>query len=194
VPVRLRQEVQEVPRRLTPPEPQLADDAIRLEPLAASHAPEFGWALGDPDIIEFTRVPSDADPDFLETWLGRYEAAWADGSRAGFAIRPADGGAVIGFASYVSLDLDGRQGEIGYALAPEGRGRGAATRSVDLLTRWGFDELELMRIELWIDVRNEASARVAERCGYRLDGVLRSVHFKEGRRQDFAIWSRLASD
>ena len=184
-----------MPRRLTAPDPELRDDVVRLEPLAAALAPEFGWvAAGDEDILEYTRIPSAADGVFVESWLGRYEAGWEDGTRAGFAVRGADGGAVFGFAAYVSLDLEARQGEIGYALAPEGRGRGAATRSVDLLTRWGFDTLGLLRIELWIDVRNEASARVAERCGYRLDGVLRSVHFKEGRRQDFGIWSRLASD
>jgi RimJ/RimL family protein N-acetyltransferase len=151
-------------------------------------------AAGDPDILEYTRMPSEPDGGFVESWLRRYEDGWQDGSRAGFAVRPAAGGAVLGFAAYVSLDLEGRQGEIGYALARDGRGRGAASRSVDLLTRWGFEMLELERIELWIDVRNHASVRVAERCGYRLDGVLRSVHFKEGRRHDFGIWSRLVSD
>jgi RimJ/RimL family protein N-acetyltransferase len=35
---------------------------------------------------------------------------------------------------------------------------------------------------------------VAERAGYRLDGVLRSKHFKEGLRTDLGIWSRLRSD
>jgi len=45
-----------------------------------------------------------------------------------------------------------------------------------------------------MDVENAASARVAERAGYRLDGVLRSLHFKEGRRTDTAVYSRLATD
>jgi RimJ/RimL family protein N-acetyltransferase len=182
-----------VPRRLAVPD--LGDDVVHLEPLAAALAPEFAWVTdGDEGINEYTRIPTGADGAFLESWLSRYEDGWVDETRAGFAIRPASGGAVIGFAAYVSLDLAAQEGEIGYAVAPDGRGRGVATRAVDLLTRWGFEMLGLERIELWIDVRNEASARVAERCGYRLDGVLRSVHFKEGRRQNFGIWSRLAGD
>ena len=32
------------------------------------------------------------------------------------------------------------------------------------------------------------------RAGYRREGVLRSVHFKEGRRIDLGIWSLLRSD
>jgi len=182
-----------VPRRLAVPD--LRDDTVRLEPLAGSLVPEFAWVWeGDEGILEYTRIPTGADRDFVASWLARYERGWLDGSRAGFAVRPAAGGPVLGFAAFVALELDERQGEIGYATAPDARGRGTATRSVDLLTRWGFDTLGLERIELWIDVRNSGSERVAERCGYRLDGVLRSVHFKEGRRQDFGIWSRLAAD
>jgi RimJ/RimL family protein N-acetyltransferase len=62
------------------------------------------------------------------------------------------------------------------------------------LTRWGFDELGLIRLELRIDVENPASERVAERSGYRRDGVLRNVHFKAGLRCDLGIWSRLSQD
>jgi len=69
-----------------------------------------------------------------------------------------------------------------------------AGRSVALLTRWGFDELGLIRLVLDIDVANPASERVAERAGYRLEGVRRSAYFKEGRRADVGLWSRLRDD
>jgi RimJ/RimL family protein N-acetyltransferase len=196
VPVRLRQEVQEVPRRLSRPEPALADDAILLEPLAEALAPELEWVLaGDPDIARFTRLPDSPEGDFLTTWLGRYEHAWNDdASAAGFAIRDAVTGRAIGFAGFVSLDLDKQQGEIGYVVAPEARGRGIATRTLDLLTRWGFDVLGVERIELQIDPANEPSVRVARRAGYRLEGTLRNTYFKEGRRGDVGIWARLAGE
>jgi RimJ/RimL family protein N-acetyltransferase len=184
-----------VPRRLSRPEPALADDAIRLEPLAEALATEFGWVLdGDADTRRFTLIPSRPDGDFLKAWLGRYERGWESGSCAGFAIRDGVTGAVIGFAAFVQLDLEKQQGEIGYVVDPAARGRGAARRAVDLLTGWGFAELGLERIELRIDPANAASARVAERAGYRLEGVLRSMYFKEGLRSDAAVWARLSSD
>jgi RimJ/RimL family protein N-acetyltransferase len=63
-----------------------------------------------------------------------------------------------------------------------------------LLTRWGFEELGLLRLELRIDVENPASESVAARAGYRKDGVLRNLHFKDGLRSDVAVWSRLSQD
>jgi RimJ/RimL family protein N-acetyltransferase len=50
------------------------------------------------------------------------------------------------------------------------------------------------RLELWIDVSNPASERVAERAGYVQEGVLRSTWFKEDIRIDAGVWSRLRTD
>jgi len=178
---------------LTPPDPPLADDAITLEPLAQRHVPVFQTLVLEDDIRRFTMVPTRPDRHFAANWVARYERGWAEGSRAGFAILGGDG-AIVGFAGIFGLDDPGAEGEIGYLVAAQARGQGIAGRSVSLLTRWGFDELGLERIELRIDTDNVASARVAERAGYRLDGVLRSKHFKEGLRTDLGIWSRLRSD
>ncbi len=181
-------------RGVARPNPPLADDIIRLEPLSQAHAADFTELIKDSDVKRFTLVPSGADGAFVRDWLGRYETAWLDGSRAGFCIRDTSDGAFLGFAAIVHLDLDAREGEIGYMIVPVERGRGISVRAVDLLTRWGFDELALERLELRIDVTNAASERVAERAGYHRDGVLRNVHFKEGLRSDTGVWSRLRSD
>jgi RimJ/RimL family protein N-acetyltransferase len=191
--VRLRQEVQEVPRGLARPEPPLADEEIRLEPLAQAHVPGFVDVVHDPAVRQFTFVPPDPDEEFVRGWIRRYEEGWEDGSRAGFAI--VDGpGEVVGFAAVVQLDLDGREGELGYLVAPAARGRGVAGRAVALLTDWCFQTLGLVRLELRIDVDNGPSERVAERLGYVRDGILRSKYFKEGRRSNVGIWSRLNDD
>lgn len=190
--LRLGQEVQEVSRRLTPPEPPLADDHVRLEPLTQEHVPDLLEMIEDEDVKRFTLVPTGADEEFIEGWVARYEAAWEDASRAGFVIRGVADEAFLGFASIVRLDLEAREGEIGYALPPAARGRGAAGRSVELLTRWGFGALGLVRLELRIDIQNPASERVAKQAGYERDGVLRNLHFKEGRRCDLGVWSRLS--
>ena len=55
-------------------------------------------------------------------------------------------------------------------------------------------EAGALRARLVIDVANPASARVAERCGYVREGVMRSVYFKNGQRIDAGLWSRLPTD
>ena len=167
---------------------------IRLEPIGEADHAELLALVGDDAVVAFTHVPTGADAEFVSGWIARYDRGWQDGSCAGFVARDVGDGTFLAFAAIVHLDLEGRQGEIGYAVAPAARGRGVARRSVELLTRWGFDELDLVRLVLEIDVTNPASERVAQRAGYRLEGVRRSAYFKEGRRADVGIWSRLRDD
>jgi RimJ/RimL family protein N-acetyltransferase len=178
---------------LRPPDPPLADEAIRLVPLAPEHDADMDALTRDPDVRRFTHVPTRPPAGFAARWRGRYDDGWRDGTRAGFAVESRDGG-FLGFAAFVQLELGLRQGEVGYIVGPAARGRGVGTRLVVLLTEWAFAELGLERVELHIDVENAASERVAERAGYTREGVLRSVAFKEGLRSDIAIWSRLRTD
>jgi RimJ/RimL family protein N-acetyltransferase len=166
---------------------------IRLELLAERHLDEVEALLDDPDVLRFTRVPEPPPTNFPRIWLDRYESARVDGSAEGFAAVDASG-AFVGLGLAPMIDLASGEVELGYIVAPAARGRGAATAILDLLTSWAFTSAGALRIVLIIDVTNAASERVAQRCGYTREGVLRSLYLKPGRRINAAIWSRLPSD
>jgi RimJ/RimL family protein N-acetyltransferase len=168
--------------------------AIRLDPLGEQHLDGLAALVDDPDVLRFTRIPVPAPPDFPGRWLARYEQGRDDGSCGGFAVADAETGAFLGLALAPTIDCEGRTAELGYIVAPGARGRGVATEALSLLTDWGLSELGALRLELIIDVANAASKRVAARCGYEREGVLRSVHVKQGLRADVEMWSRLADD
>jgi ribosomal-protein-alanine N-acetyltransferase len=175
---------------LRPPSPALADEAIRLVPLTPDHEGALAALVQDEDVLRHTRVPTKPPAGFAAAWLAMYEEGWRAGSRAGFAIET-HGGEFLGLGLFVRIEHHARQGEIGYIVGPAARGKGVATRTLRLLTDWGFAQLGLERIELWIDVTNRGSEVVAERVGYMREGVLRSHWFKEDLRCDFGVWSRL---
>jgi RimJ/RimL family protein N-acetyltransferase len=168
-------------------------EPVRLEPLSEDHLDHMPALLADPDVLRFTRVPEPPPADFARRWLDRYEAAREDGSAEAFVAVDPDG-RFLGLALAPEINQEAREVELGYILHPAARGRGAATEMLRLLTRWAFQELGAQRIELVINVDNAASERVAERCGYTREGVLRSTHLKGGRRSDTAVYSRLPSD
>jgi RimJ/RimL family protein N-acetyltransferase len=170
----------------------MQDGAVRLEPLGRAHLEGLAELGRDPDVQRFTYVPSPWVEGFEHRWLERYDQP--NGQRAGFAIVDEGSGEFLGMAALVKLDRDAREGEAGYIVAPAARGRGIAVRALRLLTEWSLQELALERVELRIEVENEPSIRVAERAGYIREGVLRSVHFKQGSRADIAVYSRLRTD
>jgi RimJ/RimL family protein N-acetyltransferase len=76
--------------------------------------------------------------------------------------------------------------QIGYWLAADARGRGYATRSVVLLTRWLF-ELGAARVFLTIVTGNGDSVAVARRAGFVHEGTMRAHGVWEGERCD-VMW------
>jgi RimJ/RimL family protein N-acetyltransferase len=168
--------------------------AFSLRPLAEEHLEAVGGLFDDPDVLRFTRLPVPPPPGYEREWLDRYEVGRRDGTREAFAAVDDEDGSFLGLALAVDIDREAREVELGYIVAPAARGRGVATAMLDELTRWAFAELDALRITLIIDVENRASARVAERCGYVLEGVMRSSYLKDDIRVDAGLWSRLSSD
>jgi RimJ/RimL family protein N-acetyltransferase len=166
--------------------------AIRLEPFGERHLAGVEAMVDDPESLRFTRIPEPVPAGFAQSWLKRYEEARREGSREAFAIVD-DAGDFLGIAVAPQIDRDTQTAELGYVVAPHARGRGVATEALRQLTDWALEQ-GMYRLELLISVDNDASKKVAERCGYVREGVLRSLHFKQGLREDTEIWSRLATD
>jgi len=167
---------------------------VRLVPLGETHLDDVAAALlTDSDVLRFTRIPAPPPPDFPQKWLARYEQGRRDGTNEGFAALDAEE-RFLGLALAPEIDREGGEVELGYIVAPAARGRGVATEMLRQLTAWALAELGARRIWLVIDVDNPASERVAERCGYVREGVMRSIHLKQGMRVDASLWSRLPSD
>ena len=70
--------------------------------------------------------------------------------------------------------------EVGYWLGEPFWGKGIATQALQSVTRFGFEELNLLRIFAGVFEFNKASMRVLEKCGYQLEGILRKAVIKNG--------------
>jgi RimJ/RimL family protein N-acetyltransferase len=166
---------------------------LRFEPFDEEWLDDVTELVTDPDVLRFTRVPEPVPDGFARTWMTLYETGRRDGTREGFVAVSGDG-RFLGLALAPHMDAAAGEMELGYIVAPAARGRGVANAILRKLTRWAFDERGAHRIYLIIDIQNPASERVAERCGYRREGVMRSIHVKQDRRTDAGLWSRLRSD
>jgi RimJ/RimL family protein N-acetyltransferase len=103
-------------------------------------------------------------------------------------------GAVVG-AIGIGVSDASRRGHIGYWIGASTRGRGVCTRALRLLSGWAFDELGLRRLELVTDPDNAASQRVAEKAGFRREGVLRSYLIgRDGGFRDAVMFSLLPGE
>ncbi len=166
------------------PDPVLADEVVRLRPWTEADLPAAHAAVQDPLVERFTRVPPKQTLEDLRIFLASHESVRADGVELRLAIADVESDAFLGAIGLLRFDWANTRGEIGYWLAPEARGRGCTTRAVRLLSRWALTELGLGRLGLHTDPENKASQRVAVRCGYTREGILRSYDERLGDRCD----------
>ena len=147
-------------------------------------------ACQDPEIQRWTTLPSPYLPEHAEQFVVNSALRWVQGL-ASFAI--VDGPDLLGSIGFVGLPEEGVV-EIGYWISREARGRGIATAATRLICDWALDELEFNRIEWQAYVGNDGSRRVALRCGFTFEGLLRGRGFQRGQFHDIWVAGLLAGD
>jgi [ribosomal protein S5]-alanine N-acetyltransferase len=151
----------------------------------------------DLDTIEQAALDSEISRQFAlikerpNEYVARYQELSRAGGGAAFAICDV-GGECLGLVT-VELHAAGRA-LLAYWLLQEARGRGRATRALRLVSPWALSQPGVARLELWTSPENKASQRVAERSGFRREGVLRSYHVVDGHREDAVVFSLLLGD
>jgi [ribosomal protein S5]-alanine N-acetyltransferase len=85
--------------------------------------------------------------------------------------------------------------ELGYQLYDDKHaGKGYVTEAVQLLVDYLFGAKKEHRIHLVIVPENAGSRRIAEKCGFTLEGTVRGAFFNGGRNMDVLLYSLLRTD
>ena len=81
--------------------------------------------------------------------------------------------------------------KIHYWIGKKFRGKGIVTRATKLIVNHGFKTYKLRRIYGKVRKSNKASARVLEKSGFKLEGVLRKNFLKYGKYSDDLMYARV---
>lgn len=86
--------------------------------------------------------------------------------------------------------------EIGYWVDSTLTGNGYATEVVNELVKYAFDELDSKRLFIRIETQNEASKKVAKKCGFKYEGITRNgaSHWGESGTVDLEVYSLVPTD
>ena len=177
---------------MLPPDPALRDDQVALRAWAPADAPDIVRCCNDPLVPRFIPlIPQPYTTADAEWYIARND----EPEELNLAIVGRDSGAVLGAIGFAFKSFDPAIAEIGYWLAPEARGRGAATRALVLLSRWVLREQPVARLQLITDIANAASQAVARRAGFTHEARLRAgMPARDGGRVDCELYSLLPEE
>jgi RimJ/RimL family protein N-acetyltransferase len=171
----------------------LSDGVVTLRFWRHDDAPAVFAACQDPLIGRFVPIPQPYSEDDARTFIEMRRRDRDGGDEQGFAIVDASTDELLGAIS--RHGPFGHRAMFGYWLAPAARGRGVATRSLRLIIDWTLATTAVIRLELYTDVENDASGRVAQRAGFEREGVRRAWDLdRDGRPMDVMFYVRIRGD
>ncbi|MGE7766272.1 GNAT family N-acetyltransferase [Peribacillus sp. NPDC096540] len=123
--------------------------------------------------------------DFIQFVLQNYE----DNKLAPWGIEHKDNGEFIGTIDFVSWQLNHQIAEIGYVLASQYWGKGIITEAAKKVIEFGFENMNLVRIQARCFVDNLGSERVMQKVGMSFEGILRKGMYVKGKHEDLKLYS-----
>ena len=174
--------------------PIIETPRLLLRPLTADDVPDLRRWLARDEIYTYWGRPvskGEREPETMfidpRPWVKRKPSP---DFKWGVVCR--DTNTVIGDISVFDIE-NSRMGSVGYRLDPDLWGNGYATEALREAVRFIFTHTELDRLQATADVRNTASNRVLEKCGFVLEGTIRHGKMVSAY-CDYNIWGMLRAD
>jgi len=101
---------------------------------------------------------------------------------------------IIGTCGYTRWNAESRFAILGYDLARQYWHRGLATEAVTAVLRFGFEQMELNRVEALVMAGNVASITLLSRIGFTHEGELRRRALHRGEFRDVWMFGLLCSE
>lgn len=169
----------------------LSTERLVLRLLTPADAPALYAIFSDPEVGRYWSSQPWTTLDQADEYVAKASAGVASGDALRVGIEVAATGQLVGQAALFAFNEQNRRCDVGYAFGRAHWGNGYAGEALRTLLGYGFDALELNRVEADIDPRNEASARVLERLGFRREGFMPERWIVGGEVCDTAFYGLL---
>ncbi|MDO8179522.1 MAG: GNAT family protein [Undibacterium sp.] len=173
---------------------RLSTKRLLLRPLESADAQALFAVFSDTKVMRYWSGVAWDSIDTADETIARYSKALAENESLGLGIVDSQTDELIGTCSLFHLDEQSRRAEIGYGIASASWGKGYMHEALTALINYGFDALNLHRMEADTDPRNTASRRCLERLGFVNEGLLRERWIVNNEICDTSFYGLLRSD
>ncbi len=128
--------------------------------------------------------------DFINFTLEKYKTE----NHYDWAIILKENKKLIGTGGFPDFNNYFHFGEMGYNISRDYWNNGYATEAVMEILTFGFNNLNLVRIQATCRIENAASERVLQKAGMSFEKILRNRLYKDNNYYDLKLYSILADE
>jgi [ribosomal protein S5]-alanine N-acetyltransferase len=167
--------------------PQIETERLILRRITLDDAEDMYVYASDEEVTDYVTWDTHSSltdtKKFINTFLSQYVAPWG--------IELKENGQLIGTVHFVWWQPEHNSAEIGYVLSKEYWGKGLITEAANAVISFGFEHMDLVRIQARCFLENKGSERVMEKLGLSFEGISRKVMYVKGEHKDLKVYSIL---
>ncbi len=174
--------------------PTLETERLILRKMTPDDADAVFAYASDPEVSRYTLWETHRSIEdsraFLELVIQKYE----NGGEPDWGIVYRGDHRFVGACGLVNWEAEHARAEAGFVLSREYWGRGLMPEAVRAMIRFGFETMNLNRIEARCIAENVASARVMEKAGMAYEGTLRQREYIKGAYRNIKLYAILKKE
>lgn len=171
------------------PFPNLESERLVLRQITPNDVNEIFALRSNPETMKYIPRPLVTTIDQAMEHIKMIQDKIVSSEGLNWAITEKGNPKMIGIIGHYRIRWEHFRSEIGYMLLPEYQGKGIITEAIQLMIRFGFDDMKMHSLEAIIDPANLASAKVLEKNGFIKEAHLKENEFYEGKFLDTVIYS-----
>ena len=168
--------------------PALQTIRLDLIEIKQNHLRDLYQLFGNDDVTEFYNIKTLKEEKEAQKLIDWFQTRFKDklGIRWGISLKGEN--KIIGTIGFNNF-TKGHRASIGYDLQKEYWNNGYITESLNTVIKFGFEELEINRIEAEIMPGNLVSEKVLYKLNFRKEGLLREWMLWNGKHYDMIMYS-----
>lgn len=136
--------------------------------------------IADEKIQSLYSEPVYTTKEAVKELLDKYISSYENDDYYRWAIIEKTTGECIGQIAYFLVDSKNQFAEIEYCIGSEFQCNGFATEATKAVIAYGFDKMNLHKVQICTKTINLPSKRVIEKCGFTYEGTLRDYFYMNG--------------
>ncbi|WP_054706062.1 GNAT family protein [Bacillus sp. JCM 19041] len=174
--------------------PEIETERLLLRRITSADRNDVFRYLSTEDVVKHMGIFPYRSAEAVQDEINWYDRIFQEGSGIRWGITFKGKKQVIGSCGFLNRKKVHFKAEIGYELAPEYWSKGIAGEALLAICTYGFDFLNMERIEALVEPENNASMKLLERCGFLKEGLLRHYEYTRNKFDDVYMYSFLKGD
>ncbi|MBY6036898.1 GNAT family N-acetyltransferase [Fictibacillus nanhaiensis] len=174
--------------------PTIETSRLILREVTTEDSKDMFAYLSDHDVVKHMGLEPYQTVEDVWDEVGWYTSIYQEGTGMRWGITLKNSGRIIGSCGFLNWRTKHFRAEVGFELSKDFWGKGIGSEALEAVVTYGFQHLQLERIEALIEPNNLASQKLVEKQGFQKEGLLRHYEFTCGKFDDLYMYSIIKGD